>query len=146
MYSGEILLVTVLGLSKLSTALLILELSPKNNIRKTCCVTIGVIGAWTGFAILGDALQCGVPNPWACPGKVRIKLSWAWTRADLRSAQRSIQYIIGIVNILTDVVLAGIPVILLRHVQMPLEKRLRIEAAFAVRLLYIPCYHLISHN
>jgi hypothetical protein len=53
--------------------------------------------------------------------------------------QLPVQYVIGILNILTDVALAGIPVFMLRHVHMPLEKRLRIEAAFAVRLLYVSC-------
>lgn len=70
-YSAEILLIAVLALSKLSTALLILELSPRKDIQRAALVTLCVIGVWTAFAILGDILQCGVPDPWVCPGKVR---------------------------------------------------------------------------
>lgn len=70
-YCAEFLLVSVLALSKLSTTLLIQKLSPKKNIRNASWITLGVIGVWTAFAILGDALQCGLPNPWVCPGQVR---------------------------------------------------------------------------
>lgn len=70
-YSAEIFLIAALSLSKLSTALLVQKLSPKNNIRTASWVAIGLIAVWTVFAILGNTLQCGLPNPWTCPGKVR---------------------------------------------------------------------------
>lgn len=70
-YSAEIFLIAALSLSKLSTALLVQKISPKNNIRTASWIAIGLIAVWTVFAILGNVLQCGLPNPWTCPGKVR---------------------------------------------------------------------------
>jgi hypothetical protein len=76
-FAAHILLIVVLALSKMSTILLVWKLTPSKSLRRSCAITAGIVIAWSIFAVLSIAFQCGLPDPWLysperCAGEVSI--------------------------------------------------------------------------
>ncbi|KAJ5514832.1 hypothetical protein N7463_004384 [Penicillium fimorum] len=120
-FAAHILLILVLSLSKISTTMLMWKLTPNKKIRRGCIVTAGVVVAWALFAVLSIAFQCKLPQLW------------------LYSPERCVGegvlfYPIGVINILTEIVIVVLPFIMMRHVQMAKDKRVKILCSFSLRL------------
>ncbi|OJZ90132.1 hypothetical protein ASPFODRAFT_205068 [Aspergillus luchuensis CBS 106.47] len=124
LYAAQLLHVIVLSLSEISTTLLVWKLTPHRGIRQTCRITVGLVAAWTIFAIFGIAFQCKMPDPWLyssshCVGK------------------GSILYPISIIHIITELVIVVIPFFMMRNVQLTLTTRVKILAAFSARIIVV---------
>lgn len=121
-YASNILFIAVLAISKLSVALLILQLAPDRRIHIACFITLSLTLAWTLISIFGLAFHCKLPQPWIylphrCAGAV--------------------EYPIAVLNILTDLALSIIPCLLLWNVQALRATRFWVMLAFDTRLLYV---------
>ncbi|KAL4883383.1 hypothetical protein BJY04DRAFT_184537 [Aspergillus karnatakaensis] len=123
-FAAHILLILVMALSKLSTVLLIWELTPSGGLRRSCVVIAGIVIAWTVFAVLGVAFQCALPEPWVY-------------RPERCAGEGALLYPIAILNILTEIVLVIQPYIMMRNVQMVWRKRVKILASFSTRLCVV---------
>ncbi|PYH32046.1 uncharacterized protein BO87DRAFT_461082 [Aspergillus neoniger CBS 115656] len=124
LYAAQLLHVIVLSLSEFSTTLLVWKLTPHRGIRQTCRITVGLVAAWTIFAVFGIAFQCEMPDPWLyssshCAGK------------------GSILYPISIIHIITELVIVVIPFFMMRNVQLTLTTRVKILAAFSARIIVV---------
>ncbi|OJJ04897.1 hypothetical protein ASPVEDRAFT_86275 [Aspergillus versicolor CBS 583.65] len=123
-FAAQILLILVLSLSKLSTILLVWKLTPNNSLRRTCTITAGVILVWTVFSIFAIAFQCQMPKSWLyTPGRC--------------AGEGALFYPIGVLNILTELILVGLPFAMMRSVQMALNKRVKILGSFSTRLCVV---------
>ncbi|BDD58481.1 hypothetical protein MAP00_003756 [Monascus purpureus] len=121
-YASNILFIAVLAISKLSVALLILQLAPDRRIHIACFITLSLTLAWTLISIFGLAFHCKLPQPWIylphrCAGAV--------------------EYPIAVLNILTDLALSIIPCLLLWNVQALRATRFWVMLAFDTRLLVV---------
>lgn len=114
----------VLSLSKLSTILLVWKLTPNNSLRRTCTITAGIVLVWAVFSIFAIAFQCQMPNPWL----------YASGRC---AGDGALFYPIGVLNILTELILVGLPFAMMRSVQMALNKRVKILGSFTTRIWYV---------
>ncbi|PYH97385.1 hypothetical protein BO71DRAFT_417090 [Aspergillus ellipticus CBS 707.79] len=122
--SAQLLLILVLSLSKVSTCRLIYRITPGQHIRRASMITLITIGLWTVFAIFATAFQC--------------RPQWRYLPSQC-AGEGTIAYPIMVFNILIDLALVVIPLVMLWNVQIALQKRLQIFAAFSSRLLvYLP--------
>lgn len=74
-FTGHILHILVLTLTKLSSILLIWKLTPNKSLRRTCAIASGVVVGWAIFAVMSIAFQCEMPDTWLysperCAGEV----------------------------------------------------------------------------
>ncbi|OJJ55951.1 hypothetical protein ASPSYDRAFT_182875 [Aspergillus sydowii CBS 593.65] len=123
-FAAQILLILVLSLSKLSTILLVWKLTPNNSLRRTCTITAGIVLVWAVFSIFAIAFQCQMPNPWL----------YASGRC---AGDGALFYPIGVLNILTELILVGLPFAMMRSVQMALNKRVKILGSFTTRICVV---------
>ncbi|KAE8153707.1 hypothetical protein BDV25DRAFT_136646 [Aspergillus avenaceus] len=122
-YTAWFLFILALALSKGSTCRLIYQISPRQRIRKSVMSLATVVVIWTVFAILAVAFQCRAPY-------------WKYL-PDRCAGNGASLYAIMLVSILTDLGLVFIAVQMVWNVQMALQTRLQICAAFASRLIVV---------
>lgn len=107
-------------------------MTPNNSLRRTCTITAGIILAWTVFSIFAIAFQCQMPKPWLyTPGRC--------------AGDGALLYPIGVLNILTELILLGLPFVMMRSVQMALSKRVKILGSFSTRLGYFKVYMVLLY-
>lgn len=75
-YTVQILVVVILGLSKLSVSFFLLRLTQIKHHRLVFHAGVGLIAAWTFASTLAVSLQCNLSQPWLlvgqnCSGSVR---------------------------------------------------------------------------
>ncbi|OJJ66113.1 hypothetical protein ASPBRDRAFT_189152 [Aspergillus brasiliensis CBS 101740] len=124
LYAAQLLHVVILSLSELSTTLLVWKLTPHRGIRQTCRITVGLVAAWTIFAVFGIAFQCEMPDPWLYS-------------ASRCAGQGATLYPISIIHIITELIIVIIPFFMMRNVQLTLTTRVKILAAFSARIIVI---------
>ncbi|PIG85028.1 integral membrane protein [Aspergillus arachidicola] len=123
-YAAHILLIGAMSLSKMSTILLIWKLTPSKSLRRSCALTAGIVVGWSIFAVLGIAFQCEMPGPWLYS-------------PERCAGEGAIFYPIAIFNILTEVIIAVLPFLMMRNVQMAQHKRVKILCSFSSRLIIV---------
>ncbi|KAF7592299.1 hypothetical protein BBP40_000430 [Aspergillus hancockii] len=121
-YAAQLLQVIILSLSKLSTTILLWNLTFNKAIRLACIITVGLTTCWTIFACFGIAFLCKLPTPWLyTPDK----------------CAGTILYPISILHILIELAIIVIPFFMMRNVQLPSGKRIKILCSFLARLLVV---------
>ncbi|KAF5856168.1 hypothetical protein ETB97_007799 [Aspergillus alliaceus] len=120
-YTAHLLLIVAMSLSEMSTILLIWKLTPSKSLRCSCAVTAGIVMGWAIFTVLGIAFQCEMPGPWLysperCAGK------------------GAIFYLIAVFNILTEVIIIGLPFIMMHNLQRVWHKQVKNLSSFSSRL------------
>ncbi|KAJ5834323.1 hypothetical protein N7447_000349 [Penicillium robsamsonii] len=130
-FAAHILLIIILSLSKISTTMLVWKLTPNKTLRRSCIVTAGIVVAWSIFAVLSIAFQCELPHVW------------------LYSPERCVGegvlfYPIGVINILTEIIIVVLPFIMMQHVQMVKNKRVKILCSFTVRLSSLSRHSIVG--
>ncbi len=63
-YSSDLLLIISLGISKISTLILLLQISPVTLHRTLAAMLGGFIVIWSIPSLLASAFQCDLPNAW----------------------------------------------------------------------------------
>lgn len=79
-FAARILLIDVLALSKMSTILPVLKLTPSKSLCRSCAVTAGIVVRRSIFAVLRIAFQFELPDPWLysperCAGEAGLNQS-----------------------------------------------------------------------
>lgn len=74
-YTGTLLWIIALGLSKISVAILIKRIDAFGKRAKVFDTTLAFIGAWTIASFFAIALKCNLSHPWLtldqhCPNVV----------------------------------------------------------------------------
>ncbi|KAJ5484877.1 hypothetical protein N7539_004865 [Penicillium diatomitis] len=122
-YAAQILLVFTIAFSKLSLGLLFKNLMTSRRSSIANKSLMAVIVAWTIGSVLALSFRCSMPTP------------WRWDQPESCGNQTALFTVIGVFNILTDIVLVVLPCLLLRNVQLTQLKRFRIMSLLASRLL-----------
>ena len=125
-YASNILLFISLVASKISIALLIIAIQPNKKLGMALYGLIGLMIAWGVAAVFVVALQCS-PTRWVLgPTKTDNCI-------DMHSAMLALKA----VDIVTDVILAVSPGLMMLNVQISREKRLIVALMFGFRLAYV---------
>ncbi|KAE8350880.1 hypothetical protein BDV28DRAFT_150521 [Aspergillus coremiiformis] len=121
-YTAQLILVVVVSLSKLSTTLLLWNLTPSKTVHQACIVTMGLITAWTAFALFAIAFQCQLPEPWLyTPDRCSTMLI----------------YPVTVCHILIELIIMAIPFLMIRNLHMARSKRIKILCSFAARIAHV---------
>ncbi|KAI1147697.1 hypothetical protein F4825DRAFT_436577 [Nemania diffusa] len=121
LYSGVILGILTLGVSKLSLLISLYMITPVTW-HQVATQAVGIFTiAWVLTAVFSTAFQCPSPRQWDILDKRCI---------DIRSARTYI----AIVNILTDVALVAIPTIIIIPVHLTWGKRFTLLGGFWFRV------------
>jgi hypothetical protein len=154
-YAADILYIITLALSKLSTAFLFLRLTPGRGhsfaIWSTICLSI----AWAFASVLVVSFRCHPTHPWTdvdstCSNLVRSSHSTYPVRCYTQSLLILVQFVrwqfIGSLDIITEAALFALSLYLVWGVQMNLNSKSLVVAAFGCRLPYasFPLYHITS--
>ncbi|PYH87819.1 hypothetical protein BO71DRAFT_392753 [Aspergillus ellipticus CBS 707.79] len=123
-YAAQLMQIIITSLSEASTTLLVWKLTPHHGIRRACMITLGVVVAWTFFAIFGIAFQCKLPSPWL----------YSPSRC---AGEGAILYPIIIIHILTEIVVIIIPFFMMHNVQIKWATRFQILCSFSARILVV---------
>ncbi|CAI7569464.1 unnamed protein product [Penicillium pancosmium] len=120
-FTGHILHILVLTLTKLSTILLVWKLTPNKSLRRTCAIASVVVAGWAIFSVMSIAFQCEMPDTWLYS-------------PERCAGEGALFYPIAIFNILTEIAILVIPFMMMRNVQMAWHKRVKILSSFTSRL------------
>ncbi|PLB48980.1 integral membrane protein [Aspergillus steynii IBT 23096] len=123
-YAAQLIQITILSLSKVSTTLLVWRLTPNNQLRRACAITIGLTTAWTLFALFGIAFQCQMPHPWLYS-------------PERCAGQGVLVYPISVFHILLEIIIIVLPFFMMRDVQMAWQKSFKILCSFSARLIIV---------
>ncbi|KAI9843957.1 MAG: hypothetical protein M1837_005998 [Sclerophora amabilis] len=124
-YASQFFYIVTLSFGKFTTLTFILTLVQTSLQRTSVLGTMVFTIVWALLALLAIAFQCHVPHTWAL---------LAETCFDQRSFWDGIETL----NMFTDLILVGLPVLVLKGLQMPKGKKIAIFAAFALRAIDIP--------
>ena len=86
----------------------------------------GFITIWTVASIFANAFQCSPPKTWAYTTGQCFDQTAFWT-------------VFAIIDIITDVVIMGLPILLLYKLQLALSKKINVCFAFSFRILAVGC-------
>ncbi|KAF2838115.1 hypothetical protein M501DRAFT_1017143 [Patellaria atrata CBS 101060] len=134
LYASQLLHTASLAFSKSSVVHFITVLSPQLGVQRICHGTYAIITLWATTGIIALAAQCK-PRPWDYEGGSCIN-------------QKALYTELGIVNILIDVLLVGLPVYMLWDVHTDRKTKVGIITHFAIRI-FIPVFtilYIISLN
>ena len=139
LYASQILEIFVYYVTKLSLLLLLLRLTPYKRLRQTIWLSLVILTLWTVAAVISQAVQCPLPQPWnvlshGCRNLVcgNTTLDWYSANAVYKDA---IYLTYGAINIVTDLTIISFPVILLWDVQIKTSQKLAIYSVFVIRVL-----------
>ena len=125
-YAWNILYIVTLLFGKTSTLSLLLALSPNKSYRIPMQVVGGVIFSWALASIISSAFQCSLPHPYF------ITTNRCFSQVGFWDA-------VGVIDILTDLAIMGLPVFLVYNLQLPLQKKIAVCVAFSFRIGAIGC-------
>lgn len=123
-YISQLLQIFILGTCKISVAWLITRLSPLNPVIRTCQVTGALSLVYVVFSSFAIAFQCDFPGPYIYSPSRCV-------------GHGAMYYVVGALNILTDLPLSFIAIYMMWRVQLRLSARLEIIAAFLSRLVVV---------
>ncbi|KAI4237155.1 MAG: hypothetical protein LQ349_002048 [Xanthoria aureola] len=123
-YAAVLLYVPCVCLSKLAVLLLLRNITPNKSHQRMASTTAFCTLVWTGVAEVVLAFQCKVPDTWAVMKGECINLAAVW-------------YWYGITQLLLDGVVVVLPWIIVRRVQMTMQRKVVITCCFATRLTII---------
>lgn len=123
-FAAQLLFVTSIFLAKLSCLTLLIALSGGHRFKKSMLMALAIIVGWAITSFLIVAFQCSLPNPWAYTTGECLSQTAFWTAE-------------GIISILFDIALMGLPIFLVYKLQLPLKKKIAVCFAFSFRVLAI---------
>lgn len=123
-YASNILQIIVLCLSKISILLVYTKLTPVRKMLIFIWTTISFITSWSIAAMAALAVQCAVPAPWDFLQRACIN-------------RAALNYTNGIINLLTDVAIVGLPAMIIWGVSLKRVDRWAILIIFSSRLLSV---------
>lgn len=118
-YAAQLLQIAAMAFAKLSSAFLVERVAPQS--RKQRGFLFGMVGVWIVYSLFAFAFQCGLPNPW---------------RFDpTKCAHGGPLFTIIILNMVSDVVLAGWIYPILRPLSMDRARRINVALLFGSRAI-----------
>lgn len=109
-----------MALAKLSSAFLIERVAPQTRKAKT--ILFGMIVTWSVFSVLAVALECGLPR---------------WTIESMQCGNGGLLISVIVLNMITDLVLAGWIVPTLWSLSLDKEKCTTAMLLFGARAMYV---------
>ncbi|EXJ85472.1 hypothetical protein A1O1_05836 [Capronia coronata CBS 617.96] len=125
-YAWNILYIVSLSLAKLSTLSLLLALAPSKRYRIPMLAVGSVVVLWALSSSLASAFQCNFPHSYLITTNVCFDQTAFWIAT-------------GIVDILTDVAIMGMPIYLVYNLQLPRQKKVAVCFAFSFRVGAVGC-------
>lgn len=119
MYAAQLLQIVAMALAKTSSILLIDRVAPQTLKHKA--FLFGMVVFWTIYSVLAFALGSGLPEPWEFGPD--------------RGAGRGLVESVISLNILSDLVLAGWLLPILRDLHMDRTKRFTVAILFGARAM-----------
>ena len=105
----------------------IATITPRKDLKFACWALLGIIAVWGLCAVFLVAFRCQLPNPWFGPAEKCINLY-------------PLNLGIDLTNIVTDIALVVLPAVMMSTVQTSFDKRMRVIALFASRVLCVPSF------
>ncbi|KAF2140424.1 uncharacterized protein K452DRAFT_231004 [Aplosporella prunicola CBS 121167] len=125
-YCDQILFVANVGFARAAVILLLRSITPDQRQRKLS-LGLGVLNIiWQITSMLAFAFSCHLPRPWQYIG-------------DNKCINRlALANYICVCGIVLDVALVSIPVMVIRNVQMPKKRKIKIVCCFSSRIFVVP--------
>lgn len=129
-YYGNILFLLAIYCAKLSLMLLTMRLAAANKILQACRGFIVMLTLWALGCMVALALQCDLPSLWDY--RTTNEHTCAISRAGF-------WYSIAVGDIISDLVVFGLPTIVVYKVQISASSRWALLCAFGSRLAVVIC-------
>ncbi|KAF4335787.1 hypothetical protein FBEOM_10378 [Fusarium beomiforme] len=120
---SDILFFLALSISKISATTTVYNMSPLSH--KRILPIMILIAGWAVSAIFVRAFACSLPESWDYINGSCIDLVAFWAYVE-------------VLNIVTDLVITGVTIEILVHLQMPLGTKAMVVGVFGSRILMIP--------
>ncbi|PNP57416.1 hypothetical protein THARTR1_02413 [Trichoderma harzianum] len=127
-FAAQILYKITTCLTKMSLGMLYLRIFPDRKFRLAVVSVMAVTAAYTLAAVLMTIFAC---NP--------IEKSWNKPLPGKCVNSISIWYSTSVLNIVTDILIIGLPINEIRRLQLPLVKKLLLCALFSLGIFVIAC-------
>ncbi|KAL7793847.1 hypothetical protein V8C37DRAFT_401700 [Trichoderma ceciliae] len=127
-FVAQILYKITTCLTKMSLGMLYLRIFPARKFRIGVLCVMAITVAYTLAAVLMTIFAC---NP--------IRKSWIKTLPGVCVNSISIWYSTSVLNIVTDILIIGLPINEIRRLQLPLAKKLLLCALFSLGIFVIAC-------
>ncbi|ETR99789.1 hypothetical protein M419DRAFT_85523 [Trichoderma reesei RUT C-30] len=127
-FAAQILYKVATCLTKSSLGMLYLRIFPGHKFRIAVITVVGVTVAYTFAAVLMTVFAC---KP--------IEKAWRKTLPGVCVNSISIWYSTSVLNIVTDILIIGLPVNEIRRLQLPLARKLLLCALFSLGVFVIAC-------
>lgn len=131
-YSGMLLFIIALGLSKLSIIAFLLRLTTIKVHRITYYTLAALVIAWTIGSFFAIVLQCNLSRPWAVVGESCSGTLLRWQA-------------ICALDIVTEVAIVAGSMFLVWFLQTPLTTKVMVVSTFACRLLQVLARNMQSY-
>ncbi|KAI9849538.1 MAG: hypothetical protein M1837_004158 [Sclerophora amabilis] len=123
-YASNLLFISSLAISKLSTLCLLLQITPIALHRRLALALGAAIITWTVTSLFASAFQCRLPSPWEMLGTRCFDQISFWTYY-------------GVLNIVTETGLIVLPIYSVWSVHLKRKDKAVTIGCFAVRLIVI---------
>ena len=123
-FASNILLVLSIACAKAALTLLVITIKPLKAVRYACFGVLIFSGLWGVASILALSLQCS-PNRWALGP----------SDSDTCVDQYTMQIVIRICDIVSDLVIIALPIVMMQSVQVTQGKRLMVILLFSLRIV-----------
>lgn len=123
-YASNILLVLSLASAKAAVTLLVIAIKPLKSVRLACYGVLVFNGLWGVASAIALAVQCS-PNRWALGP----------SDTDTCVDQYTLQIVIRVCDIITDLAIIVLPIIMMQSVQTTQSKRWMVMLLFSLRIM-----------
>ncbi|KAI1041805.1 hypothetical protein LB505_008462 [Fusarium chuoi] len=120
---SDILFYLALAFSKISATTTVANMSPLSH-KRILPIQIIIVG-WAISAIFVRAFACSLPSSWDYINGSCVDLVAFWAYVDA-------------VNVITDLLITGVTIEILVHLQMPIGTKAMVVGVFGSRILMIP--------
>ncbi|RFU75018.1 hypothetical protein TARUN_7223 [Trichoderma arundinaceum] len=137
-FAAQILYKITTCLTKMSLGMLYLRIFPGSKFRIAVLSVMAITIAYTLAAVLMTVFACNpIEKSWdkVLPGKCVNSISIWYSFADLFSLPKAT----SVLNIVTDIMIIGLPLNEIRRLQLPLVKKLLLCALFSLGIFVIAC-------
>jgi hypothetical protein len=121
-YFGIILYILSLGFTKTAILCLYLPISPTRTFRLCVWILIGIVAGWTLTTLLWSIFYCNTVSDF-----------WDLEAALAKRCGPKISFLVftGSSNVGTDLAILVLPILMLRHITLPIKKKIGIVIVLA---------------
>ncbi|KAI4604815.1 hypothetical protein J4E83_010966 [Alternaria metachromatica] len=140
LFSSEILSVLAIVAAKGSLLVSLTSVTPVDTHRRMMRATGVLTVLWGLSAVFLIAFQCPSPQRWditdpRCMDLVSLIICISWYKAVAKPIQRAVRTYNAVMNIVTDLALAGVPTLMVLPLQITPEKRFTLITGFCSRIV-----------